>query len=84
MPHVALGIALYASSNENKHLLNFLIFFLFRASPEAYGGSQARGRIEAVAAGLCHSSRQRRILNPLSETRDRTCILMDPSQVHFR
>ena len=26
-----------------------------------------------------HSSRQRRILNPLSEARDRTCILMDAS-----
>ena len=28
---------------------------LFRAAPTAYGGSQARGRIGAVAAGLCHS-----------------------------
>uniref|UniRef100_A0A8D1NUV1 Transcription initiation factor IIA gamma chain n=1 Tax=Sus scrofa TaxID=9823 RepID=A0A8D1NUV1_PIG len=31
---------------------------------------------------LQHSSRQRQILNPLSEARDRTCILMDPSRVH--
>ena len=30
---------------------------------------------------LRHSSRQRQILNPRSEARDRTCILMDPSQV---
>ena len=28
---------------------------------------------------LHHSSRQRRILNPLSKVRDRTCILMDNS-----
>ena len=28
------------------------IFLLFRAVPAAYGGSQARGRIGAVAAGL--------------------------------
>ena len=31
---------------------------------------------------LHHSSWQRWILNPLSESRDRTCILMDPSRVH--
>ena len=62
----------------------------------AYGGSQARGRIRAAAASLhhshsnarseliCdlhHSSQQRWILNPLSEARDQTRILMDPSQV---
>ena len=28
---------------------------LFRAVPSAYGSSQARGRIGAIAAGLCHS-----------------------------
>ena len=33
----------------------FTIFFLFRAGPAAYGGSQARGPIRAVAAGLHHS-----------------------------
>ena len=31
------------------------IFLLFRATPMAYRGSQARDRIEAVATGLCHS-----------------------------
>ena len=29
---------------------------------------------------LHHSSRHRRILNPLSEVRDQTHVLMDPSQ----
>ena len=63
----------------------FLSFFLlFRASLAAYGGSQARGQIGAIAAGLQHSysntrSRLRlrptpqlttQILNPLSEARD--------------
>ena len=58
----------------------------------ARGGSEARGPIVAVAAGLhtatatpdlshiCdphHSSQQRWIVNPLRETRDQTCILMD-------
>ena len=30
---------------------------------------------------LQHSSRKRRILNPLSKARDRTCLLMDTSQI---
>ena len=30
-------------------------FFFFRATPLAYGGSQARGQIGAVTTGLCHS-----------------------------
>ena len=56
------------------------------------------GQIGTAAAGLAtatatwdlshvcdlhHSSWQHRILNPLSETRDWTCILMDPSQVCY-
>ena len=32
---------------------------------------------------LHHSSRQCRILNPLSEARDRTCILLDTNWIHF-
>ena len=33
----------------------FFFFLLFRATGVAYGSSQARGQIGAVAAGLCHS-----------------------------
>ena len=33
----------------------FFFFCLFRATPMAYGGSQARGQIGVVAAGLHHS-----------------------------
>ena len=33
----------------------FFFFLLFRATLVAYGGSQARGLIEATAAGLPHS-----------------------------
>ena len=29
--------------------LSFFLFFSFRAAPMAYGGSQARGRIGAIA-----------------------------------
>ena len=60
-----------------------LFLFFFRATPMAYGGSQARGRTGAVAAGICHSSQQRQILNPLSKVRDQTCNLMVPSWIHF-
>ena len=64
----------------------------------AYGDSQARGQIGAVAAGLrhrqsntkselvCdlhHSSQQHQILNPLSKARDQTCNLIVPSRICF-
>ena len=71
----------------------FLFSCLFRAKPSTYGGSQARGLIRAIAAGLrhrqsntgpshvCdlhHSSWQR-----WREARDRTHNLMVPSQICF-
>ena len=66
----------------------FLFYFLkicllFRATTMAHGSSQARVRIRAVDAGLRQSSQQHRILNPLSEARDGTCVLMDTHQIHF-
>ena len=39
--------------------LFYLSFFLFRVVSAAYGGSQARGPIEAVATGLCQSHSNR-------------------------
>ena len=82
-------------------LLFFIIIYLFifafsRAALTAYGGSQARGQIEAVATARwdpscvwdlhhnsrqCRSSRQCRILNPLSKARDRTHNLVVPSWI---
>ena len=71
---------------------------LFEATPTAYGSFQARSEIRTAAASLhhshsnegseliCnlyHSSQQGWIFNSLSEARDRTCILMDTSQVHY-
>ena len=50
----------------------FFVFCRFRAALAAYGGSQAKGPIGAVAASLHHPSQQRRVLNPLSEARDQT------------
>ena len=75
----------------------FARFCLFRAAPAAYAGFQARGRIPAVATyttvtatrdptrifNLHHSSRPHQILNPLNKARDRTCVLMDASQIRF-
>ena len=61
------------------YLLLFFFFFLSsRAALAAYRGSQARGPIGAVAAGLHHSSPQCHILDPLSEARDGTCNLLVP------
>ena len=76
----------------------YLFFGLFRPVSTAYGGSQARSWIGAVASGLHHSHsnarsephlwptpqpRQCWILNPMSVARDWTCVLMDASQIHF-
>ena len=39
-----------------KNRISFFVFMLFLwATPTAYGGSQARGPIGAVAIGLCQS-----------------------------
>ena len=38
----------------------------------------------SCVCNLHHSSQQRRVLNPLSEARDQTHVLMDTSRVHYR
>ena len=71
-------------------LFCFVLFFLFTAPPMAYGSSWARGPMGAAAKAyataipdlshtcdLYHSLQQRWILNPLSEARDQTRILME-------
>ena len=42
-----------------------IFFWLFKAAPMAYGGSQAGGQIGAIAAGLHHSH---------SNTRSKPCL----------
>ena len=53
-----LGIILI---NQRKDSFFKIFYFLFRATPAAYGSSQARSRIGAAAASLHHSSWQDRI-----------------------
>ena len=78
-------------------LFIYLFIFIFlsfsRAAPAAYGDSQARSPIRAVATSLRHRStavqdpslvcnlHQRRILNPLSKARDGTRNQMVPSRI---
>ena len=76
----------------------FIYLFIFRAAPTAYGSSQVRCWNRAAAASPCYShrntesqphllphqsSQQRWIPDSLNEARDRTCILMDTSQIRF-
>ena len=76
----------------------FIYFCLFRAAPTAYGGSQARGLIGAVVAGLYHScsnmGSELHLLptpqltampdpKPMEQGQDRSCNLMVPSRIHF-
>ena len=46
-------------STTQRYIVNFFFLFLsfclFRVAPEAYGSSQARSLIAAIAAGLCQS-----------------------------
>ena len=52
---LSLGILLIALHQHFVTFLYYIFFCLFRAVPMAYGGSQVRGQIRAVAAGLHHS-----------------------------
>jgi len=79
-------------------LVVFFVCLFFRASPMAYGSSQAKGWIRATAAGLHHSRSNvgselhlwptpqlmaMLDLYPLTEARDWTRVLMDASWIHY-
>ena len=76
----------------------WFFFLLFRAVPSAYGvprwGVESELQLSAHTTAtatpdlsrvfdLHHHSRQHRILNPLSEARGPTCVLMVTSQICF-
>ena len=70
------------------YFLLFFFFDLFRATPEAYGGSQARGPIRTYTTAIATpdpytTAHGTWILNPLGKARDWTCILMDTSHIRF-
>ena len=69
---------------QSTYLFFFFYFFVFL---ELYlwhmEVPRLGNRIRAVAASLCHSSRQCWFLNPLSKARDRTRVLMDTSWVCY-
>ena len=66
-----------------KFFFNSLSFFFFlRGTVSAHGGSQARGNWSCSHWPI-PQPQQCGILNPLSEARDQTCILMVTSQIHF-
>ena len=48
------------------------LFFFFKATPVAYGGSQARGQIGATASGLHHSHSNARSMPRLRPTPELT------------
>ena len=72
-------------------------FCLFRATPAAYGGSQTRGLIRAVATSLRHSHIRYKSVTYTTahgnagsvpqgsypQARDPTCNFMVPSHIHF-
>ena len=76
--------------------LEYFFFLIFRSVSIAYGGSQARGQIWAIAlsyatttatqdpsyvCNLLHSSWKRQILNSVREARDQICVIMDASHI---
>ena len=67
-------------------LLIFFFFCLFRATPTAYGISQTRGPVGAVAAVLYQNARSESHLQPTSQLMamwDQTHNLMDTSWICY-
>ena len=89
----------YRSPPASSQTKTSFFFCLFRAAPGAYRGSHARDLIGAVDAGPHHNYSKAGsephlwptpqltatpILNPLSQAREQTRILLVPSQIRFR
>ena len=66
-----------ASGVIEKGLCYSFFLFFFRATPSAYGGSQAKGRIGAVAAGL-HYSHSNSGSKPHLQTTPQLTAMLDP------
>ena len=106
--HKTFGLATFCNSVNLLIKLSFLagsvlfsvcicVCVLLGLHPRHNGSSEARGRIGAVAAGLCHSnagskplsatcttsSQKHWILNPLIKARHRTLVLMGIGRVSY-
>jgi len=65
-------------NKETRYFFLFIYLFIFsRAAPGAYGGSQARGIIGAVAAGLHHSHSNARS-EPFLQPTPQLTAMLDP------
>ena len=84
---------MYVLSINDRFFSQLFIYLLVFILGPPFGSSRSSGQIRAVGAilyhsqshvlELHHSSGQRWILNPLSEVRDQTLILMDTRQVCY-
>ena len=89
-PSVCLRLTLHELFFIYLFIYLFCLFAFSRAAPAAYGGSQARGLIRAIAIGLhqSHSNSGSELRLPptpqLSATpaRDQTQNLMVPNRIH--
>ena len=78
-----VGFLMHCGTAGTPNLVFYLFVFFILSGAHPRHMEVPRGQIEAVATGLHriihlhHSSGQCRILNPLSEARDATCVLMD-------
>ena len=50
-----MNLVKHSNTTKMNKKKKFFFFYPFGAAPAAYGGSQARGLIRAVATGLYHS-----------------------------
>ena len=88
---MSIHLLIHSTNSYWEPTIIFFLFCLFRATPAAYGGSKARGRIRGAVAfaiatakpdpscvcNLHHGLQQRQVFNPLSKARNWTCVLMD-------
>ena len=68
---------LASTRNSLSFLFIYFLSFVFRAAPEAYGGSQARGPIGAVATDL-HQSHSNAGSKPRLRTTPQLTAMPDP------
>ena len=82
IPPFVIAQLIFFSFGNNVISLVLIIIFFFFCSTSLLHSLLTTCDLSSIS-NLHHSSRQRRILNPLRETRDLTRFLMDTSWVHY-